>query len=418
MKEMVLLGAGASVEAGIPDTFDMTRRMMALFAEDHGLRTPNQVIHFAVGGLLFQRGIRGEDPFEGVNVEELFNAVQLLAERESLEAAPFIGSWHPLVQTLDQLAPARADLDKIQREILNSVTKAISDAGKDSLSSSAGNDIDRFMDELVNGRKPSRKLGRLVSDLIKTAFEKLRPGSSSGNSALKSELSKAVEQKERPGRGAIFRRTTSLMIQALAKMVWIEDQHRVAYLQPLVRTSGDEPRVIATLNYDNGIELSASACGVAVSTGIDVWSREQRFPQAESGVSLIKLHGSIDWAIKEGKRSVDRPIPFATIERLDSSAVREKHFHPAVIFGGRNKLTAAGPFLDLLRWFQQELKRVDRLTVVGYSFRDDHVNEFIGEWLNGDPSRVIRVINGPGFRRTSITFAQHLLELEPSGPAK
>jgi hypothetical protein len=39
---------------------------------------------------------------------------------------------------------------------------------------------------------------------------------------------------------------------------------------------------------------------------------------------------------------------------------------PAVIFGQRNKLTAEGPFLDLLRAFREELSRSTSLTVVGY----------------------------------------------------
>jgi len=35
----------------------------------------------------------------------------------------------------------------------------------------------------------------------------------------------------------------------------------------------------------------------------------------------------------------------------------------------------------------------ETLTVIGYSFRDEHVNEFITNWFNGDISRKVRIIN-------------------------
>jgi hypothetical protein len=76
-------------------------------------------------------------------------------------------------------------------------------------------------------------------------------------------------------------------------------------------------------------------------------------------------------------------------------------------------LTAKGPFLDLLRAFKEELDKADRLTVVGYSLRDEHINEFLGQWLNGDTKRVMRIINGPRFRQTEVLFARRLLALPP-----
>ena len=66
---------------------------------------------------------------------------------------------------------------------------------------------------------------------------------------------------------------------------------------------------------------------------------------------------------------------------------------PAVLFGTENKLTADGPYLKLLLRLQDVLQRATCLTTVGYSFRDAHVNEQITSFLNGDPSRRIRVID-------------------------
>src|SRR5271166_5645151 len=137
---MLLLGAGTSIEAGVPGAYAMTRRIVESFDPStispelewmKAHRVPGQrqgpswgysqsyslsgqqidifkeyypiyhVLTFVLGGLLMQRGIVGQLPTELVNVEELFSAVQLLAQRNQLEVAPFVGSWHPMVHLLD-----------------------------------------------------------------------------------------------------------------------------------------------------------------------------------------------------------------------------------------------------------------------------------------------------------------------------
>ena len=89
---MLLLGAGASSAAGVPAAYEMTRAITAK-VEERGHPTFAHILHFVTGGLLFQAGVRNQDPFRGVDVEDLFSAVLLLADRRDLEAAPFIGSW-------------------------------------------------------------------------------------------------------------------------------------------------------------------------------------------------------------------------------------------------------------------------------------------------------------------------------------
>lgn len=116
MNEMLLLGAGASKEAGIPTAFEMTRSISDQIRKDWP--EYGRVISYVVGGLLFDGGQRNEDPLAGqINVEALFNAVQLLAERNSLEAAPFIGSWHPMVEQFDKRSSARLRPDELGRRI-------------------------------------------------------------------------------------------------------------------------------------------------------------------------------------------------------------------------------------------------------------------------------------------------------------
>ena len=93
MSEMLLLGAGASVDAGLPTSIDMTRKIVDLFWEDRFWRPEHaRVVSFVIGGLLFSRGVKGMKPLSGgVNVEEFFSSVELLAQRNSSEIAPFVG---------------------------------------------------------------------------------------------------------------------------------------------------------------------------------------------------------------------------------------------------------------------------------------------------------------------------------------
>jgi len=71
------------------------------------------------------------------------------------------------------------------------------------------------------------------------------------------------------------------------------------------------------------------------------------------------------------------------------------------VFGAREKLQAQGPFLDLLAQFSAALQQSQHLVVVGYSFRDEHVNEYISRWVLGDDSRVVTVINPEQLSRFS-----------------
>lgn len=368
MNEMILLGAGASVEAGVPDTYGITRKIAELFREDILLRHYSPVISFVVGGLLFQQGVKGEDPLQGaVNVEELFNAVQLLAGRNTLEAAPFVGSWHSMVQELDR------------------------------------------------ARLPETRFGHRLYELIRNEFAKERRSKWSISSGLGGHdfervFNDAFEwMKDRPGVGEIFSETAESMIRELAKIVWIDQAERITYLNSLISLMDKQGRLtVATLNYDNSIEQLAQSASVRCTTGIDTWSRTGSFESSSRGIFLIKLHGSIDWALDRDQSSGDRPMPHSVIRQADASEFNKVRFRPAVVFGQRNKLTAEGPFLDLLRAFQQELSHSDILTVVGHSFRDDHVNEYISQWLNQSRARKMRIIN-PQFDHKLSSYAEQLI---------
>ena len=93
-----------------------------------------------------------------------------------------------------------------------------------------------------------------------------------------------------------------------------------------------------------------------------------------------------------------------------------EHREPALVFGQRGKLRPDGPFLSLLAEFESELTTADQLLVIGYSFRDEHVNEVIRRWTLEDSSRTIQIVD-PSFSPEFRSFGWELLHsLNPEFP--
>lgn len=388
MTELFLLGAGASVEAGVPDAYKMTNEMLRRIADDqraHYLRF-DKVLQFVAGGLLFQQGIKGENPFDGVNIEDLFNAVLLLSDRQNSELSPFISSWHPQLIGLESGKMASFT----SRELLKTINEPIEKFVKETTDEV----IEQFGRLLERGRSSSLRRREIETFFASSRFE--------------TRFTEAVRQVVSGSEGKLFKSTADAMIQRLVEMVWITDVGKINYLIPLLQYIKDSKSTIVTLNYDNTLELAGQVMGVDIDTGFDTWSKSGEFSFGDGKIPLIKLHGSIDWALSDGSTTKEKPLPYQIIQKVDPNAKNLGDFRPAVVFGGKNKLTAKGPFLSLLQSFEEQLLKSETLSVIGYSFRDEHVNEFITSWFNGDIARKIRIIN-PNPNSLNDGFAQPLL---------
>ena len=389
MTELFLLGAGASVEAGVPDAYKMTNEMLRKLSEDqraHYLRY-DKVLQFVVGGLLFQQGIKGENPFDGVNIEDLFNAVLLLSDRQNSELSPFISSWHPQLIGLESGKMASFTSRELLKTINGPIEKFVKET-TDEIFAQIGRPLER-------GRTFSLRKREIETFFASSRFE--------------TKFTDAVRQVVSGSEGKLFKATADAMIQRLVEMVWITDAGKIEYLIPLLKYVIETDSSIVTLNYDNTIELAGQVLGIEIDTGFDAWSKSGDFTFGDGKVPLIKLHGSIDWALSGGRTAKEKPLPYQIIQKVDPNAKDQEGFQPAVIFGGKNKLTAKGPFLSLLQSFEAQLSKSETLTIIGYSFRDEHVNEFIANWLNGDITRTVRIIN-PNPNSLDDGFAQPLLD--------
>jgi SIR2-like domain len=231
----VLLGAGASRDAGVPISAELTAALLSQI--DFRSRA---LLHFVYGGLLMQEAAAaypGHSRPIAVDAEDLFNAVEALANRATLDAAPFVASWHPLIDRFDDYP--EADLER----------------------------------EIGNG------LGRLASP--------------QGSGSLARILARAISRRARNNR---FQQVGTNMVSTLKNLLAIGDPGRIEYLAPLLElhNAQDGGLVVATLNYDTLIEQLGAVHSVQVDDCLDQWLTSGAIRRSDA-LTLLKLHGSIDW---------------------------------------------------------------------------------------------------------------------------
>jgi hypothetical protein len=252
-QEMFLLGAGASFEADIPTATGMVEKFIEKFESDPLHKHYAEIAKFVVGGMLFQAGIEGRNPLgTRVNVEDFFNAIELLSKRHSLEAAPFIGSWHDKIDQFDSQQPTRVPGKKLVRELFDVVQEEIRDALKIKSSGTSqqklgGNLLDAVSDgieQIIKKKRvkssTKRDIGKAVDkyllDVVKSWNKNLDKARPSSNSKLDRLLVDVVDSAQsEPGGGRIFDEMMQVMVDGLISFTWVEDPSRVEHLEPLVR---------------------------------------------------------------------------------------------------------------------------------------------------------------------------------------
>jgi SIR2-like protein len=288
----------------------------------------------------------------------VFSAVELLSERDGLEVSPFVAAWDPAVEAIDRRQgrlPAFFD-KKLREAILGSTSPG------------------KLITELIDGRGSAAPVG-------------------------------------------IYNGLLQAMSRSLRELVRIPDASRVGYLAPLLNLAAQQGvATIATLNYDLSVEMLAQLHGVAIDRGLEGWVDSGTWDWSSEGVRLLKLHGSIDWGYEQSPRE-EWGLPDRTARLVNE--LTDQSLDPVVLFGQRAKLRADGPFLDLLQRFVLDLDGASHLVVIGYSFRDDHVNAVIRRWLNADRERAISVVDPDigNHRQNWDSFVSQLYScLIPFGP--
>lgn len=330
----VLLGAGASVDAGLPTTVTFARELVDAVRDSFGAMSPlTQTLNFIYGAMLNHRTEQGGDPFAAVNVETMISAIRLLRDRDTHEAAPFIQGW-------------KANVSKHR---LAHVT-----APGEVLLTAVRSDNPDFISRSVVGEA----VEAIVRDVVGDPW----------NSDLYQRLEEAIRTRVR-----------EILLRAGA----------VGYLAPLIDLARTQVGGVdvATLNYDLTVETCAAQNGIDADRGADdlPLGAPSGF-DPHSLLRLYKIHGSID--LREELRTGGATRAARVIRDTSTD-----EFAPSIVIGDRDKLGSGGRTLALLVMFAHALQDATKLVVVGYSFADPHINDIITDWLAGDPKRTLVAVD-------------------------
>ncbi|WP_168441059.1 SIR2 family protein [Microbacterium sp. K27] len=338
----VLLGAGASFDAGIPLTADLTEQVLTSVNQPSDVREPwVKAINFVHAAMFNYAARDGSNPIGAVNIERLISALRLLRGREGHEAAPFVSSWRDPILPEGRVYADKWNSDRFVRNLSQALGIDGGDRGGRGAASrkDAIENIGYFIAEFADGAK-------------------------------------------RPVHRGDYRTADLRVLRLLGTLLRVRKP--VDYLYPLVDLALAQPEGldVVTLNYDLAVEQAASERSVPIERGVGDWPRERiRFDVAAQKLRLHKIHGSLDWELEAHSQSSTRLT-------VSDGAVEQ----PWIVVGDREKLATDGPTLELLHAAEEAIERADHLVIVGYRFADAHVNHVIRNWMLRSESRTVGVI--------------------------
>jgi hypothetical protein len=208
-----------------------------------------------------------------------------------------------------------------------------------------------------------------------------------------SSIEEYLEYQKDTVRGGSTGRVIDGLWKALADIFLIPmliEERQLGYLLQLV--SAMRGQTIVTLNYDNAVEVAMSQA-FAFSLDDDPRPRPtQPWFEPNRSLRLIRLHGSLQWR-RERRTGEVRVLSSEEVANFTRDGVADWDGDtPGVIFGAGNKLRPDGPYLDLYYEFRAALAEARQVVVIGYSFRDAHVNEALRRWfLSAQEGSVLRL---------------------------
>jgi NAD-dependent SIR2 family protein deacetylase len=325
---VVLLGAGASVEAGLPTSNELTRRVLTEAENEPRDEVIRKLYRIIAGGILFRFSKNGRNPLAvPVNVEDIAEALALLDRHEHWKFGALFGGVDPAILALEERYGSAHHVHSVAKRI----TEVLEADGK--------------------------KRGAVIETLARQIVEP----------------------------GFIFPSIYRMALQELREFCFqqlSQPTQSIDYLQPLAKCRGI--RCVATLNFDTLFEQACQRVGRSIDVGVFRWNRGHLKFEAKS-TPFLKLHGSIDWCSVYDEDALEedgRPVgPNKIIQGTPNHGFLANK-RPTVLFGTPSKLTADGPYLDLLHRFERELERVSKVAVIGYSFADAHINQVLRGWLS------------------------------------
>ncbi len=334
----VLLGAGASMDAGLPSTFGLTRQVY----HDLAIRDAEsaRVFGYVVAKLLTRSVRQGGSPFSDVNVEEVYATLKRFLAKSIEPISEFVTSWDDLEEISDsrprQFSQSLQSLFHLTQGLNGPVIRA-----------------DR----------------KAIKKVQETLF------GNAGGALTDIEVERRLH----------------VYIEALVRMLQ-DDDGDTRYIDELVQFCASSNLPICTLNYDLLVEKSCRDLGFTYDYGLSRWNESKFVRFHGQSLKLIKLHGSINWYENSDNITIDDEYIDHRTLGWAARGVR------GMIFGGQGeKLVPNGPYLQLRHEFQTILRKCSVLAIVGYSLSDIHLNTIIRSWVSSrknaklifvDPSQI------------------------------
>ena len=324
-----MLGAGASCDAGLPQTEDLFTLLERSFLDDQRSAQDDSARQFVeqerqLYELVRRRMKQAATPsFNPDSFEAVAETIRLLRHFSTSELAPFVESWVPeLLTFVGSRADARTEAQRLQDLPTNAAAYAAAASGV--WSQAEGLAFDRLWHRIRRGLR--KWLARDFS----------------------------------------------------------ADQ--VDYLAALARLIG--PREVFTLNFDLAVECACLQAGIQFTTGFREreWTdlsgtRSKGFwaPAAfdePSTLRLHKLHGSIAWHVHRGKngeiveygRNQWPQMHDSEDEKVGELTAWTRQRAPSpVVFGNGAKLPQYEPFVTLYGRWLKAISEADVLVTIGWS---------------------------------------------------
>lgn len=107
---LFLLGAGASVDAGIMHAKEMTNDIERKIESDGPFHDFRDLYNYLKSSIIYQRGLEGKFTDTAVNIEDLLNVLAEISQKHKNKLYPFIGGWN-----VHLLKVAGEEFDKVDR---------------------------------------------------------------------------------------------------------------------------------------------------------------------------------------------------------------------------------------------------------------------------------------------------------------
>lgn len=170
---------------------------------------------------------------------------------------------------------------------------------------------------------------------------------------------------------------------------------------------------IYTPNYDLAFEYSLDKLAIEYKDGFSGFVNrifDPRTLQGKDKTGLVKIHGSVNWIVEDGKIKEFQPKFTDGKVIIDDTA-------PVLIYPTSHKLyqTYSTPYSELMRHMLDEMETGKNVVIVlGYKYGDDHINEILFKALENPNNIFYFFLYNPNEQGAFINQLKQLADSMPN----